>query len=260
VRRYVFLIGTGRTGTVYLSRYLAARVRGAVTAHEPSKRIKLRSNRFLAGRESAERMRAFLTRYRSALERRLDRTSCQAYFQVDPWLYGFTRFLEEVFEEPRVVHLVRHPFTYVTSHLNRIYREPWVAWLKRRIPYWFLRGDRTGDYTSKEWNALSPQERMAWYWVTCNRFIDANAEGLSHFRRMKYEDLFATEGEGLKALLDFCEVEEEVEVETLAIERNRAPERFEPVSEWPSEVVERVGAMCRPLMERYGYADRRPLT
>ena len=64
--KYIFITGTGRTATTYLSLYFQRNVQGAFSVHEPSKRIKLYSNRFVSGRGSLDQMRAVLERWRQA--------------------------------------------------------------------------------------------------------------------------------------------------------------------------------------------------
>ncbi len=224
--------------------------------HEPSKRIKLYSNRFVSGRGSVDQMRAVLEQWRRSVDRRLARKGCTAYFQVDPWLFGFTGLLEQVFGEPTVIHLARHPFSCITSYLNRLHRTPAITLLKRCIPYWLLRGDVAGDYSRGEWRRLSKEEQVAWYWVKCNAHVDSQAEKLTRFTRIKYETLFDEAGRGLEELTALCGGEPlPVRERNADLFRNITPSKFEAATEWPDDVYRKVLNMCRPLMLKYGYTE-----
>jgi len=257
VARYVFITGTGRTATTYLSKYFQANVPGCLSVHEPSRKIKIYSNRFVAGRASEARMRQVLGAWRRNVDRQMSAVGAELFFQVDPWVYGFTGLLDEVFDAPHVVHLVRHPYTYVSSHLNRIYRDAWISFVKRRlIPYWLLRGDQAGDYARSQWRGLAHEQQMAWYWVKCNGFVDENAGRVSRFMRVRFEDLFDAEARGLERIMEFCGVEAlPPQRRKDDIDRNTAAMKFAGVADWPAPVRRGVQEMCQPLMEKFGYQE-----
>jgi len=252
--RFVFIIGTGRTATVFLKEFFRLNVEKCLAVHEPVRTTKRYSNKYLSGAVSIEQMRKYLQDYAAQIRDRLGKAGCEVFVQVDPWLFGFTELLDSCFDRPFVIHLVRDPLTYIPSHLNRMYKSAFVGFLRDIIPYWKLRGDLVGDFNPSEWAALSQEERMAWYWQKCNGYIDSRSDSLANFKRVRFEDLFANEDEGLRDILSFCGLPAKggrLDIE--GIRTNTAPSRFAPTASWTPELRERVATLCGPLTAKYGY-------
>ena len=252
--RYIFLLGTGRTATVFLSRFFRRNVARCLSLHEPCRDIKRHSNKYLSGVLTKTHMRDRLSRYAERVRRQMARADCDVLFQADPWLYGFTGMLWEFFDDPVVIHLVRHPFTYIPSHLNRMRKTALSGFLRDVIPYWKLRGDLTGDYTPAEWRDLADEVKMAWYWWRCNGYIDEHLEGRPRCTRVKFETLFADDHRGLREILEFCgRLPEAGPLDLEGIPTNAAPARHRVQEEWSPETLQDVVRICGPLASKYGY-------
>lgn len=252
----VLIVGTGRTGSTYLADFCRLNLDSCLALHQPRRSLKLLSNRHLSGTASAARMVRALRRWADAADARMQATRSTILVQSDPWLFGFTPYLEQVFEHPHVIHLVRHPLTYVPSQLNRFYREAWTGLLRNLIPYWRLRGDLLGDYSRQGWRRAPEEEKTAWYWACCNRFIIDNRHGLDRFLTVKCEDVFGDDRSGLKRIIDFCGFDLDLDrAREPGRDRNYSPSRFEPARQWSPEVRTRVLEICQPLMAGLGYAQ-----
>lgn len=257
--KFIFIIGTGRTATVFLKEFFRVNLPDAVSLHEPKRMIKLCSNMHLSGVIGKNRLEKYLRCYARAIARRLKKCDAHILVQVDPWLYGFTGLLDAMFENPYVIHIVRNPLTYIPSHLNRMYSSAMVGFLRDAIPYWKLRGDQTGDYTRGEWKRMTQEEKMAWYWRKCNEFIESESAGLTRCKRIRYEDLFRDNHSGLREIAAFCELSLPGNSSSAeGLEQNTAPASFPDADAWPPELRERVVRICRPLAERYGYVMAHP--
>jgi hypothetical protein len=256
MNRCILIIGTGRTGSTFLKDYVKANRPECVAAHQPRRVIKFYSNLFLSGRVGTEWMTGYIRRWAASRRRMLQHRKARIYLQSDPWLYGFTPWLEEAFQSPFVIHMVRDPLTYIPSQLNRYNREWWTSVIRKTTPYWLLRGDKTGDFPNGQWRKAPAEVKTAWFWLKNNSFIEENKNQIRNFLRVKAEDVFAPGRKGLKEIIDFCGLG--IETETAkeperAGDRNYAPGRFPPASAWPDGTLEAVLDICRPLMERYGY-------
>ncbi len=254
MNKYVFIVGTGRTGSTFLADFFSANQPRCLGVHEPRRTIKLMSNAFLSHRIGVERMRTYIRAHAVRVDRILAARGCDTYVQCDPWLYGFMPWLDEAFGSPYVVHVVRHPFTHIPSHLNRWYREAWTGFLRNVIPFWRLRADLAGDMDRRRWRTMTEVERVAWYWAKINGLISAGSAGLGNYTRIRYEDLFSPGKDGMEQLCAFCGLGVAPGKARLAgLDRNIARQRFGAASTWPPEIRQSVLDTCRPLMEEYGY-------
>jgi hypothetical protein len=254
--QYVFFIGTGRMGSTFLVDYIGRNLSGCLAEHQPNRMIKILSNRFVSRKTRAEKMRDYLRSWRDRRQALLNTRKLNVYVQSDPWLFGFTPWLEEVFGMPYVIHVVRHPLTYIPSQLNRFYREAWSGFMRNLIPYWRLRGDLTGDFTRGEWKESNEEIKTAWNWVKINQFIDENRKGIAHFLRVRSEDMFSHDREGLKQIIDFCgfPVDPDViEEPTRDADRNFSVNKFPSADEWAEKTTQAVVEICRPMMDVLGY-------
>ena len=85
--------------------------------HEPrpSRSLRIASNRFLCGKLSRQQMARRLAHARQAL---LGAMTEPIYIESNNSLYGFIDVLDEVFDQPYVLHVVRDPRTYIRSWIN----------------------------------------------------------------------------------------------------------------------------------------------
>ena len=256
-KRYIFVIGTGRTGTRFLSSFFDRHCPDCLAVQEPSHRIKLLSNLYLSGKVRQKTLVDHLSSFKKKVDNKLDKKDENVYMQADAWLIGFAGVLNKVFPKPYVIHIVRDPLTYIPSILNRYYKETVQGFLRDVIPYWKLRGDKTGDISSRRWKKLSPEEKMAWQWRKHNSYIDSCSSLYKRFLRLKYENMYRGKDPGLKRMVDFCGLKLDMKDEALkkaaAKKLNTAEQKFPPASRWPSSVYDSVIRTCKPYMKRYGY-------
>ncbi len=254
--KYVFIIGTGRTGTVFLESFFNENIAGCLAVQEPSHRIKILGNAYLSGKVNARFMHSYLTRFKNKANHKLDKHESSVWMQPDAWLIGFTEFLEEVFPACYIVHLVRNPLEYIPSILNRYYKENIKGFLRDVIPFWKLKGYRAGNYTKSVWNRLSPEEKMAWQWVKYNEHIQAHKLKFSNYILLRYEDVYDKDFSGLQQMIDFCEIDYKIDpsaFSTLKKRKNLADKKFPSYENWDDNKKMQVLDICSKLMEEYRY-------
>jgi len=254
--RVVFIISSGRTGTKALAHHLSACYDNVYAVHEPrpSWRLRRASARWLSGRISRHQLVRLLADSRSQL---LARVRQPVYIESNPFLGGFLEAIAEVFEKPRIVHVVRDPRTYIRSSIN------WGCFRGIRhlastyLPYWLPKPEQIDPNCPKPWNEMPHAERLAWYWKTLNAELNRgqNIFG-NNYLRVRFEDLFARDGSGLQSLVQWIGLPWKPQLPTAANSENVNASKARicpPWRDWTEPQQQQVLHHCRDLMGLYGY-------
>lgn len=259
--KIVIAVSTGRTGSQALARHFDACYEQIRGLHEPppSRALRFASNRYLCGRVSRETMARRLTKARASLLGTIDQP---IYLESNPFLHGFLDVFDEVFDEPYVLHVVRHPFTYIRSHINFGVFRGLKGLASNRLPYWMLKPDQYERPPARRWQHMEPAERLAWRWKVVNRELD-RGESLfgRRYARFRYEGLFGPDAKEVDDLLRWLELWVSQSLTERLRHRvlNASVDRgFPPAEQWEASLREKVLAQCGELMARYGYALRAP--
>ena len=242
-----FVISAGRTGTVFMTEALERRFPQVRTVHEPSgSRLTLiaANGRNLLGVGT----RVLRRRFRRDLGQRLAGVaSGEVYIEVNPMLCSLTDLVAEL--QPRVVHLVREPHSWVES-IRRFrasgFRRHVIDFVPLATPFPAPRPP--GFFWATE------ATRALWRWRYCNEQILELGQKIQHFATIRYEDLFSTDpptrGVALEAILRTLELPSDdlTWFDTREI-RNPAPAR--PPIAIDAEPLQEI---CGPLLMRLGYA------
>jgi hypothetical protein len=241
----VYLLSTGRTGTQFFEDYFN-QTSSALCRHEPwpSRRFKFLSNLYLNRKVSSGRVGKIYQNSRKKLFRSLEG---RTYIESSNFLFGCMAPLSEVFRELKVIHLVRHPVSYVSSHLGKGFWRGHKRFFARRVPYW-LETMRVEDRSD-------PIQLLAARWDYVNRQIGSYAADYPYLR-IRFEDLFSENIEAssgtLNTIREFCglvPLETEENVRWLRHPKNAARHKqlLHPLD------VESIQASCSALMQEYGY-------
>ncbi len=257
-KKVILIVSSGRTGTKALAQHLGRCYGDVCALHEPrpSWRLRMGTTRALCGRASRDELRVMLTRLRRKLMERIDRP---IYVESNPYLSGFVEVFGEVFDQPRVVHVVRDPRTYVRSGVNfgaftglkRLASEWW--------PNWFPRPEKCANARGLTWAAMAPIERLAWFWTLVNsRLNEGESIYGERYLRIGFEELFSRDGGGLDRLTDWIglprssAMKEEANRERVnASSGNQLPEW----EQWHAADQQKVIKHCGELMRVYGYTS-----
>jgi hypothetical protein len=252
----VFVLSAGRTGTVFLTRTLPARIPALHAVHEPpgARSLLMAGNlRALTGRGGAWLAHDLAHGLTSRMARCPDG---HRYVEINPMLCPLTDLLADLVSPLHVVHLVRHPVSWTRS-IRAFKASGWRRHLIDAVPF----ANPAPAPRPAGWLGFDPVQQALWRWRACNEAIEAIAPRCAAFTQLRYEDLFlaptATREATLRRLIDALGVPAPDDLAPLleAPRANRAPEA-EPLSV-PALAVERITG---PLLERYGYeADGRTL-
>lgn len=262
-QRVVFIVSTGRTGTMALAHHLDQCYENVTALHEPrpSWRLRRASAKAISSHISLDNLRRLLESSRRKL---VAGVTSPIYVESNPYLCGFLDVLGDVFDNPLVLHVVRDPRTYVRSALN------WGAMRNLKylantyVPFWIPKPDHFAGNTETRWRDMSEPERMAWFWSAVNRELNRGEEiHRENYLRMRFEDLFAKDGTGLKRLMQWIGLPWKDELLASANSENVNASRAKQCpswKQWPAEMQEQVLRHCRELMSLYGYdaEERRP--
>lgn len=242
----VFILSTGRTGTQFFEDYFN-RSSEAICRHEPrpSRRFKFLSNLYLNQKVSARRLGRIYQRSRKKLFSSLDGRS---YIESSNFLFGCIPALKEIYGDLRIVHLVRHPHSYVSSHLGKGFWRGHKRFFARYVPYWLenLELEKRND----------PIEILAARWSYVNRQI-ASYEADFPYLRVRFEELFSEDkqlaSQTLNQIREFCGLRDlnEAENESWLSSPKNVSSRIRVLKPGEKAYIQE---RCAPLMKLYHYS------
>lgn len=176
------ILSTARTGTQFFSRYLSESCHNILCLHEPhpSRRFKWYSNFYLAGKLSPD----FIAKqYKSKRKKIFQRTDFTQYVESSNFMFGCIPAIEKSAPYLSVIHLVRNPVSYITSHLNKGFWNGIKGFTARNIPGWMEFIDpeirKSGD----------PVWILAARWIYVNNVIRSYKDKFPYLL-VRFEDLF----------------------------------------------------------------------
>lgn len=203
--RIFFVVGTGRCGSLTISRVLSQHP-DATCRHEP------RPQMIRLAAEWAHRERD-----REQIRRELDAVfrgssvfpANKVYGESDQNYSHLIPLLADLLPASRFIWLIRDGRDFVASASERGWYSsqadagnPVSHELMDRWLYYRLNGSRCGELSHEEWDALPLFERYSWYWRHVNRVIEASLQNLppDRWRRLKIEEFAAKTDEVLRFL------------------------------------------------------------
>ena len=183
INKPAFILSTGRTGTQFFEDYINSTSENALCLHEPkpSRRFKFLSNMYLQGKVSANLVCYIFKKSRLKIGKKADK---KIYVESSNFIFGCIPALNNCLEDVKVLHIIRNPFTYVVSHLNKGF---WRGHKKFVAKYgWFWVEDLNLDKKSKR----DPIKVLLERWVYVNRQIESY-EKTNKYLAVRFEDLFS---------------------------------------------------------------------
>jgi hypothetical protein len=256
-----FILSTGRTGTTFLNDLLLHYYPELGCFQEPcygNWLFNIYSNLYVLG-WMKERTLSFAKQHFLYTRNKLvQNLSGNQYIEINPSLYGLGKMLKEVSGEIKILHMVRHPFTYIPSMLN-FRPSAWRAHLVD-LPLWNLNVSKALPEKKIQWHGLSRIEKKAWNWVYVNQTIQCYKNISKKFLVVRYEDLFSQDdairektfteivhflGLPMPAAFDVSRFNHRVNPS----QRNDIP----PWSRWDEKTLASVCDICGDLMSDYAY-------
>jgi len=242
MKRAAFIVSTGRTGTLALTRIINERVEDAWSQHEPKPAFRRRSKRILREGHSKQDALYFLASRRSwqALH------SESWYVESNHNVFPAIPMIRSVLPDAVIVHVIRDGRATVTSWLNR------YSYIRTRN---LTPMDRPGDPAVEHWERWNPLQKTAWYWVMTNEVIAAAKPDLT----IHFEELFHESGDGLVRLLEPLEgvrYDREALREAVAVKHHPSSNvLFPPYRDWPEVWKRQFEEIAGEAMTRHGYSS-----
>jgi hypothetical protein len=243
-QRPMFILSTGRTGTLYLAHHFG-RDPDVRAVHEPrpSRGLRFWTVAYLEGAVDPSMMASTLRRYRTGF---FDQTTERVYVESNNFLAAFAESLIETFDQPTLIHVVRDPRGYVRSAINNGAASG-IKGLVNRVPFAHLDLEPNSEHPAIR--------RSARYWLLVNEHLRAVGEKYPNYALFRYEDLFDTRSDEFERLVEVVGAGERRRDARLDDDRvNRSMGNLlPPWDEWSLAQRQVVLDTCGGLMSRFGY-------
>jgi hypothetical protein len=252
----ILIISTGRTGTIFFARLFADHYPVAASYHErgASRLIQILTNAHFAHLFPKSGVKN-AWKYFKGNEIR----DCEKAFHIDSnsFLYGLASFAPELYPNLKVLHIVRDPRTYVTSHLNFQLQKNTSFIANRFVPFWQPNPFLIGELPWKDVFRFSRFEKFCWIWEFKNRIIEQLEGTSTPYLRVRFEDLFLSPDPEII----FGKITDFVGLPRLTGIRDRFHEPANTSSktthrdwrEWTPLQCIQLNKHCGLRMEKYGY-------
>ncbi len=248
--RPVFILSSGRTGTTFLANFFNE-FDDVTAVHEPkpSRILRMWSSAYLRGLVSDDYMSAVLYKKR---KKSLRDVHTKLYIESNPYIVGFVDVLDEVFDDPLVIHIVRDPREHITSALNHGNTKGFKNILNKFMPFW--------HYTppgKQQWQ-LPNYYRAAGNWKVKNDKLSEYGKTHMNYHLFKFEDLFDDNGREFKKLLKLLDLPASyaTKIRKTKVSKNKSKDRsIQNWQHWPNQTRKDVKDILSDTIETYGYGD-----
>ncbi len=194
----IFILSTGRTGTQFFEDYINKTSNNAVCKHEPrpSWRFKFLSNIYLNNMISGKTVADIYRYSRKSLFKDIN---CEIYIESSNFIFGCINALNEYYNNIKIIHIIRHPVTYIESHLNHGFWKGHKKLFAKYVPFW-LEKFNIHNYSN-------PVHILSERWNYVNKQISSYKE-TNNYILVRFEDLFSDNrklaSETLNGVRKFC--------------------------------------------------------
>lgn len=249
----VFILATGRTGTKFFAELLNNDPK--ITAlHEPkpSRILRLWTMAYFEGDANENELATVLFAKRKRLMSRID---TPIYIESNPFLVGFLKVLDKVFNDPIIVHVVRDPRDYVRSCVNHGNKRGLKKIMNEYLGYWHP------DYNKvlKTDKQLDIGLKYAAYWRIVNEFIYEHGKKKRNYHLFKFEDLFDEKSGELARLVELVGADKSLAhlpSSRQKVNRSRFDD-FGKWQDWESPYCKEVEKICGPYMKKFSYGKEK---
>ena len=189
----IFLLSTGRTGTMFLAHFFDRHSANVRAFHEPYPSLLRLGLDTAVAHVTIEAAAAQLARDRRWYLQRLDRPT---YLEANNRLFALAPAIQQAYPGAGIIHIVRDGRAVVRSGLARGWYGP-----ADRFPR-LAATDFPDDPWREAWAGWGELQKGAWLWQKQNRIIRRSAAHLPGYRLYRFEDLFAGQVDGWTAVRD----------------------------------------------------------
>jgi hypothetical protein len=253
----ILIISTGRTGTIFFSRLFADLYPTlAASYHERgnSRPMQILTNLHFSHLFPKSGLKAAWKLFKGG-----ETDACEKQFHIDAncFLYGLAPLAPELYPNLKVLHIVRDPRAYVTSHLNfsRQKRTSFIA--NYFVPFWQPNPFLVGDLPLSKAPGFTRFEKYCWIWDFKNRVMEGLENSSTPYMRVRFEDLFNTGNpeEVFGKITDFLGLPRVTGIREKFREpaNTSAKTDFPEWREWTPKQAAQLHSFCGERMKKYGY-------
>ncbi len=252
-----FVLSAGRVGTTSLREYLKHNVAKVDVAFEPDSS---RPCFILWNIEQFFNISNDLSEKYVIKQRIKDYKNIQSDFvriEINTFLSPFCNVLTQHVENMHVVHIVRHPYTWISSIMN--FRAlGWHRHFIDLIPFTRV----IHPLAKSEWRNLSEAEKFAWRWRLHNEQILDSKQNYEKYIFSKYEDLSLGNDEiRQKKLADILAVllpdynNSNLDISKLGKFNVSKVKQSNALKNFPVTIQGKIHEICASLMEKFDYKN-----
>ncbi len=282
-----FIVSTGRTGTKFLTYFFNHFYKNIDARHEPHPKLLKLRYKFSAGKISLKKASNQFIRARKRI---FNQIKGEFYIESNPYLSLLIPVIKNVFEDYRILHIIRDGREWLRSAMNRgVYDSILFRHFSFMIPVfrifaydkyslprykkinlgnyirdaWRIRAvDFKNDPYNSKWRYMSRFEKLAWFWAKINDLIYTTIKDDDKALTIRFEDLFNKEKnyDLIKKILEFFNIDSIKEFDNselnlvfskkINITQNFTIPRWK---DWKEDWVVKFNEIAGDQMKFYGY-------
>jgi hypothetical protein len=205
-----FIISTGRTGTNFFESFYNRNFTSLVCNHEPIPDLYRFGIEYHRNGMDRKAVIQNLKYYRASIISELFKRNINTYIESNPFLSFVAPLLNEAFNTPKVLHIVRHPDTYIYSAINKDPDNSGRLFMTTEDHRNRLNAnDFELDEHFNKWDKMNQFERVCWNWRFTNNYVFDHLNGQKNYLLLKFEDIFFKKiEESLRKMIDFFDINE----------------------------------------------------
>jgi hypothetical protein len=257
----VFIIGSHRTGTMTFANFFDKYFNNVYSYHQYKglRAIYILSNIYLMKNKYKNVLYKFIKYY---IVRHIEKhpNNNNIYLVSNGFNYIAVDILKEIYDDIKIIHIVRDPRDFVTSYINFI-NTRWQSWLANNlIPFWNVSGYKIEEFNKKEWKKLSQFEKFCWHWKFKNtKIFELYGNDKNNYYFFKFEDIInkKTRKKSLIKLLNFIGLEYIENCENFFNKKYNISKRkiLPDWQEWDTDKSIMLNNICSELMQKYNYGN-----
>ncbi|MCH8822443.1 MAG: hypothetical protein IH984_02935 [Planctomycetes bacterium] len=177
-KQYLFVLGTGRSGTTTCANMLSS-IRGCSITHQMKPTLLREATSYVVGTMPQNEMVSLLRETRGCVQRGGERISGESNQRLAFVLPA----LAEAFPGAKYLWVIRDGRDAVTSMHHRYWYHPNEAQLRHQeLSEWItnrIRADQVGQMSTSKWEKLDSFARCCWYWAYTNTLIAQTSKKLN---------------------------------------------------------------------------------